>query len=71
MDPPGRLSRAVECRHDDFHGIRTAYDRRSGVLVYFWICERCGKRLAEAKREEYRPSYDPHGNDRFVGSPAR
>jgi hypothetical protein len=54
------------CPHDGFHTIRTAYDRRRGVLVYFWTCERCGERLEEARREDYRPHYDPHGNDPFL-----
>jgi hypothetical protein len=60
----------ASCPHDDFHTIRTAYDQRRGVLVYFWTCERCGERLQEAGREEYRPSYDPHGNDPFLASRA-
>ena len=58
------------CPHDDFHTIRTAYDQGRGVLVYFWTCERCGERLAEARREDYRPAYDPHGNDPFLASRA-
>ncbi len=56
------------CTHDGFHSIRTSYDRRRGVLVYFWICEGCGERLAEARRESYRPAYDPHGTARFLRS---
>jgi hypothetical protein len=58
------------CAHDEFHGIRTAYDKRRGVLVYYWTCERCGKRLNEARREEYRPSFDPRGNDPYLAAPA-
>jgi hypothetical protein len=54
------------CAHDGFHAIGTEYDRRRGMLVYLWSCERCGARLGEARRERYRPSYDPHGNERFV-----
>jgi hypothetical protein len=56
---------AMTCDHDGFHAVRTSYDRRAGVLVYFWACERCGTKLHEAHREAYRPAYDPHGNDRF------
>jgi hypothetical protein len=44
------------------------YDRGRGVLVYYWICERCGALLGEARRQEYRPEFDPNGNDRFVAS---
>jgi hypothetical protein len=58
----------MSCHHDGFHGIGTAYDQRRGVLVFYWTCERCGTRLREARRDEYRPSFDPHGNDRFRAS---
>jgi hypothetical protein len=54
------------CGHDGFHAIGTKYDRRNGVLVYFWACERCNARLGEARRERYRPEYDPAGNERFA-----
>jgi hypothetical protein len=56
----------MQCSHTHFHGIRTSYDRSRGVLVYFWTCETCGKRLGEARREEYKPQFDPRGNDRFL-----
>jgi hypothetical protein len=52
----------MKCSHDGFHGIGTTYDRSRGVLVYFWTCDRCGERLREARRDEYRPSFIPHGN---------
>jgi hypothetical protein len=60
----------MSCSHEGFHEIRTSYDRASGVLHYFWACERCGAKLSEAKREEYRPSYDPNGHQRHLPSPA-
>ena len=66
----GRGSSVIACAHDGFHAIHTRYDRRSAVLVYFWACERCGARLGDARRERYRPSYDPHGNERFLTSQA-
>jgi hypothetical protein len=62
---------AVSCSHEGFHSIHSSYDRRSGLLVYFWICERCGTPLNEARREPYRPRFDPHGNDRFLPAPIR
>ena len=34
--------------------------------MYYWICERCGARLHEATRQEYRPHFDPHGNDQYL-----
>jgi hypothetical protein len=59
----------MACAHDGFHGIGSAYDRRRGVLVYFWTCDLCGKRLREARRVEYRPGFDPRGNERHVLRP--
>ena len=56
----------MSCAHDGFHGIRSSYDRRRGLLVYFWTCERCGVRLRELRREEYRPRFDPQGYERYV-----
>jgi hypothetical protein len=61
----------VRCAHDGFHSIRSVYDRPTGVLVYYWTCERCGTRLTEANRQEYRPQFDPHGNDRFLAAAVR
>jgi hypothetical protein len=58
----------MACPHDGFHGIRSAYDRRRELLVYFWTCERCGTRLGEVRREPYRPRFDPKGNDRYVSA---
>jgi hypothetical protein len=60
----------MSCSHDGFHDIRTAYDRERAMLQYFWTCERCGAKLREARREEYRPVFDPKGNDRFLAFPA-
>ena len=60
----------IACAHDGFHAIGTKYDRRNGVLIYFWACECCGTRLGDARRERYRPSYDPKGNEPFVTSQA-
>jgi hypothetical protein len=56
----------MKCRHNGFHDISTAYDRGSGVLVFHWTCALCGARLNEARREPYRPSFDPRGNDPFL-----
>jgi hypothetical protein len=40
------------------------------MLVYYWNCERCGRRLTEVRRQEYRPLFDPHGNDRYLAGAA-
>jgi hypothetical protein len=67
-----RLTRALmttmDCAHKGFHGIRSTYDRQRGLLVFFWTCERCGVRLRELHREEYRPRFDPTGGDRELGA---
>jgi hypothetical protein len=60
----------MACPHDGFHGIHTTYDRKRGLLVYFWTCQRCGARLRAAGRQEYRPSFDPHGNDHLFRATA-
>ena len=49
------------CAHRDFHEIRTSYDRRRGILIYWWTCERCGARLSEVLRTPYRPLFEPNG----------
>jgi hypothetical protein len=60
----------MPCAHDDFHSVRSAYDRRRGLLVFYWTCERCGARLREAGREEYRPHFDPRGHEKYLSVPA-
>lgn len=56
------------CAHDGFHEIRTAYDQRRGLLVFYWTCEDCGARLGEAERAEYRPRFEPPASDASLGS---
>jgi hypothetical protein len=53
----------MACSHDGFHTIQTSYDARVGLLHFYWICERCGAHLSEARREQYRPAFDPRGNE--------
>jgi hypothetical protein len=60
----------MRCAHDGFHAILSVYDRNRGVLLYFWICERCGARLGEAGSKEYRPSFDPRGNEGILRTAA-
>jgi hypothetical protein len=64
FEMPARFWDAMPCAHDGFHGVRSRYDQRRGVLVYFWTCERCGVRLGEVRRQAYRPRFDPRGNER-------
>jgi hypothetical protein len=60
----------MACAHDSYRTIDSRYDLRRGLLVYYWRCESCGARLDEAKRLEYRPSFDPRGHDRSRVQPA-
>jgi hypothetical protein len=61
-DPAWRsLEVGTVCAHRDFHEIRTSYDRRRGILIYWWTCEHCGARLSEALRTPYRPLFEPNG----------
>ena len=48
----------MACTHDQYRSVLTSYDRRGGTLVYFWRCDRCGARLGEHERVQYRPQYE-------------
>jgi hypothetical protein len=52
------------CGHDGFHDICSVYDRVRGLLLFYWSCEDCGKRLGEALRAEYRPQFERRVDDR-------
>jgi hypothetical protein len=60
----------MACSHDTYRTFDSHYDLRRGLLVYYWRCESCGTRLEEATRLEYRPSFDPRGNDKMRVQPA-
>ena len=62
------FSLRMDCKHDEFHAVRSSDDPDEGLLVFFWTCERCGERLNEALREQYRPQFDPHGNDQYLNA---
>jgi hypothetical protein len=59
------------CTHDGYHDIRTIYDRRFGVLVFYWTCEDCGQRLREAERADYRPRFERRGESESASPGAR
>jgi hypothetical protein len=56
----------MTCSHGDIHDAVTLFDRNTGELVYTRVCGKCGQRLDVMLREAYRPSFDPHGNDRYL-----
>jgi hypothetical protein len=58
----------MNCAHKGFHTVRSRYDRRREVLIFFWTCEHCGEKLGEAARESYTPRFDRLGNERHLGT---
>lgn len=57
----------MTCQHSGFHSTSSSYDRARKRLVYFARCDRCGARLKDLYTVEYRPNFDPRGNDRYLG----
>ena len=66
-----RSQDAVACSHDGLHSIQSRYDRRAGVLVFHWTCDRCGAPLGEFRRKAYRPDFHAGGYERFLTVAAR
>ncbi len=66
-----RVLVGMACGHDSYRTIESSYDRRRGLLVFYWRCEHCGTRLGEAGRVGYRPKFHPHGADSPSGVSAR
>jgi hypothetical protein len=56
----------MSCSHEGFRTVCSSYDREQAVLVFYWMCERCGTRLHEASRTAYRPRFDPLGIKRAI-----
>ena len=56
----------MSCSHDGIHDAVTRFDRDSGELAYTRICEACGDHLDVILREGYSPTFDAHGNDRYL-----
>jgi hypothetical protein len=54
------------CTHDGFHSGQGRYIQATGRLRYVVICDDCGAELREVTELEYRPDFDPHGNDEFL-----
>jgi len=54
-----RWFRGVNCLHQELRTVSSRYDRERGLLIYFWVCEHCGRRLHEVGRLGYRPNFTP------------
>jgi hypothetical protein len=57
---------STNCNHETLHSITTEYDRDRGVLVYYRECEDCGSRLSDVARVDYRPEFNPAGNEEYL-----
>ena len=51
------------CTHDGFHSGQGRYDHDSQRLRYVVVCDTCQAELREVHAQEYRPDFDPRGND--------
>jgi hypothetical protein len=58
--------KTTNCTHDGFHSGQGRYLQASGRLRYVVICDECGAELREVTELEYRPDFDPHGNDAYL-----
>ena len=56
---------STTCDHD-VHHITTEYDRKRQILVYYRTCEDCGIRLSDVARVDYRPDFNPVGNEPYL-----
>jgi hypothetical protein len=57
---------SANCDHNTLHSITTEYDRKRAVLVYYRQCEECGRRLDDVIRVDYRPDFNPAGNEPYL-----
>ena len=58
--------KTITCTHDGFHSGQGRYSQATGRLRYVVICDDCGAELREVTELDYRPDFDPHGNDEFL-----
>jgi hypothetical protein len=56
------------CSHDGFHSGQGRYTAETQTLRYVVICDSCGSELREVGDERYAPSFDPRGNDSYLGA---
>jgi hypothetical protein len=53
------------CEHDGFHSGEGRYDQDSKRLRYIVVCDACQAELREVHVQDYRPEFNPRGNDGF------
>ena len=54
------------CTHDTFHSGVGRYTPETGRLRYVMVCEACEAEVAEVHVEQYRPAFDPAGNEPYL-----
>ncbi len=57
------------CRHEGFYTCVGRYDRGSGRLVYFMVCDECQETLRSVGEQQYEPHFvdGPQGVGGFGG----
>ena len=58
--------KSTNCTHDGFHSGQGRYSQATGRLRYVVICDDCHAELREVTELNYRPDFDPHGNDAYL-----
>ena len=54
------------CSHDGFHSGEGRYSADTQTLRYVVTCDACGAELREVTVQQYRPDFNPRGNDAFM-----
>lgn len=54
------------CRHDGFHSGQGRYSRDTQRLRYVMVCDTCEQELREVVTMDYRPEFDPRGNEPYL-----
>ena len=57
-----------DCTHDGFHSGQGRYIRETSSLRYVMVCDACLAELREVEVLEYRPQYNPRGNDAYLSA---
>jgi hypothetical protein len=57
---------SMNCTHDGFHSGQGRYSQETGRLRYVVICDDCKAELREVTELDYRPEFDPNGNDEYL-----
>jgi hypothetical protein len=56
----------MTCTHEGFHSGLGRYSPDTSVLRYVVVCDECQQEMREVAVHEYRPQFDPGGNDEYL-----